>query len=657
MNVGIIDIGWKELSEETLSKQALGGSETWLLSVTKELSRQGHIVDVYCNTQHNWIKDGKFISVYNIINEFQTLNHTRKRYDFMILNRVIHRYNTDIITLIRQYNMTDNIFIQMHDLSLLYEDHLATEQELRQSGIFDKRVRGIVFLTDWHKQNFEKQYPILNSIPKYIIPNGLDLDLIPKDKPEPDHRILWSSCAERGLDVLIDMYDKIKREIPDFGIDVAGYNDLSKLNVGNRDIRILGNLSKEQLYREMNKHGVWFYPGTFAETFCITMIENMACGNIVISPFTCGTQDVVSFDYRYSVHNYYGQVYSFDGRSSELSYINYVESLRYATKAIIEALKNRNETLVNNGREIARSYTWSSTAEKYINLFNHLMYRDVEIKHKYKGIFLSQSSNIEFFKRESEVVEETWAKSLIEGLYPDYTYFRYTACDEQHLEPCIDGHIIYVTNDDTLEHTYEKMRDAYRLLLENGYDFEYMFRTNTSTYINVEKTIEAFKMLRYDKTVKAELCGYYHLLPDGTRRFQFNCFIGNAYMMTKNLADRIFLSRFDSSIHSIPNGDDIITNCILNELTDPQEIYHTPINPTGKHMYDLCYRYKHLIDPEHETDPEHINRYTEDPNVVNNWVCISVRVKALDYETRIKTGEYEHLRELHQAYMKKRSTN
>ena len=50
----------------------------------------------------------------------------------------------------------------------------------------------------------------------------------------------------------------IKKFVPDFGIDVAGYNDIDMSFDSDVDIRYLGKLSKEQLYEEQRKHKVWF---------------------------------------------------------------------------------------------------------------------------------------------------------------------------------------------------------------------------------------------------------------------------------------------------------------------------------------------------------------------------------------------------------------
>ena len=103
MNIGIIDIGWKELDETTLQNKALGGSETWLMQISKEFSKN-HNVDVYCKTKEEF-KDSNvnYIPVNKMIT---SLYKQENKYDFVILNRVIYNWNTNIIALLKQYNVT-----------------------------------------------------------------------------------------------------------------------------------------------------------------------------------------------------------------------------------------------------------------------------------------------------------------------------------------------------------------------------------------------------------------------------------------------------------------------------------------------------------------------------------------------------------------------
>lgn len=656
MKIGIIDIGWKEIDKDSLSSQALGGSETWLLSVTREFVKKGHEVTVFCNTKEEWNDGARFVPLYHMIDKF--IAESSKPYDFMILNRIIRRFDTDIITAIRQYNATQNIFIQMHDLSLLYNDHIATKQEVYSTGIFDKRVRGIVFLTEWHKRNFESQYPSLSSIPKYVIPNGVDIDLIPKEKSQTDNRILWSSCAERGLDILLDMYDDIKRKIPDFGIDIAGYNDLSQLdkyNIKDKDVRVLGNLPKDKLYEEINKHKVWFYPGTFAETFCITMVENMLCKNFVVSPFTYGTQDILSAEHRDSI----AMVFKFDdgkntiAKTQAANYIIAILTNKYCRVGEPEYIRKVTE---RNYQECLK-YTWINTADKYIDAYKHIYKQDIPNKKEHlKGVFLAQSCNLPFFIKELAVVEDTWAKELIEGKHPGYKFFSYTSCDTSHPEPCIDGNTIYVLNDDSIEHTYEKMRDAYQLLLDN-YDFDVLFRTNTSTFINVPLAIQRMENLK-EKEIVSDICGYYHAAPNMNPIFMFNTFVGAAYIMSRKVADSIFLSRYDSTISNVKDGDDIKACYILNELYHPGEIEMNNIVISSDPSFYLSYRYKgaknltKAYDEISATDELNKKRYTSDPSIVNDQIIVSYRTFYTDLNKREEEGEIEHLRELYGAYKK-----
>lgn len=660
MKIAIIDIGWKELTTDSLQKEALGGSETWLMQITKEFSLSSDVekIDVFCNTPgEKTDKNITFIPLYNLIDKFIERPH----YEFVILNRIIHRFGANMIALIRQYNITENIFIQMHDLSLLYEDHLIRKEEMDLSCLHDPRVRGFVFLTPWHAKNFFSQYPELSDLNYYVIPNGVNDALVP-DKPKTcDHHVLWSSCVERGLDILIrDVAPRVRAGvqsvpgIPDFEVDVAGYGDSIQQYQGLEHVNILGKLDKQTLYKEMSKHAVWFYPGTFAETFCITMVENMLCKNVVVSPFTYGTQDILPDELKMKeslIHATFETTNSYE----------YYNACNQAAVSIINAINFYDKYDTGSVREYVKRYNWKATAEKYLSIYKDLYYLNVPVKKHLKGVFLSMSCNKPFFIEESKLVEQTWAKSLIEGQHPGYEYYRYTSCDEQHPEECIDGTTIYVKSGDGLYDTYDKMRRVYHLLLRSGITFDKILRTNTSTFINVPRTIQFMESLQ-DTDLGGNVCGYYHKYANGQLVFQFNTICGNMYVMSKYVADRVFLSNFNqaNSDVKVQDGDDIITAYIINEIFNmhinivPDELHFVNLNTVNDpdYFYSGSYipRYKWTL-PGQEMTKDQIDQYVDDPELVNHVPAISVRTATSNFDERInKYHEFDHMKELYEHY-------
>ena len=195
-----------------------------------------------------------------------------------------------------------------------------------------------------------------------IIPNGVDLDLFNNlciDK-QPDHSILWSSRAERGLSILTeDIAPLVRKVIPDFKVLCTQYADNPSFDYAKLDVQCLGPLSKKQLYREMNKHAVWFYPSTFDETFCITAIENMMCNNSIAMHPAYGTSQYQ--DYINIIQSNFSDANEYSNACNE------------AADIIVDCILNFNDNKYIQQRKAAKkfvidNFTWDKIAMKFIDL-------------------------------------------------------------------------------------------------------------------------------------------------------------------------------------------------------------------------------------------------------------------------------------------------
>lgn len=82
----------------------------------------------------------------------------------------------------------------------------------------------------------------------------------------------------------------------------------------------------------------------------------------------------------------------------------------------------------------------------------------------------------------------TWASDILEGSYPNIDFYVYTSTSQE--KPYIDyeSHKIYVPSQDTLFGTWQKTLKAFKVIQQEDFpfnDYDYILRTNTSTFINV----------------------------------------------------------------------------------------------------------------------------------------------------------------------------
>ena len=256
---------------------------------------------------------------------------------------------------------------------------------------------------------------------------------------------------------------------------------------------------------------------------------------------------------------------------------------------------------------------------------------------------LSMSCNQPYFKSLLSVVKDTWAKPLMQNKYPNIIWFAYTSCDKHHPEPVIDyeNHMIYVKCEDDLQHTYEKTKLAYQMIVNSGIDFDYVVRTNTSVFVNLKKMIERIDTLPKNKVI----C---KLSQNISPNYYIFLLIGYFFGMDRSLFDTTMHVNNDYIKNNcIAKYDDVVISTVLFEKFNIFDIYETinknsTIVPIYKpHLIEDVYNKKLIEIPKEDI--------VFDPSWVNKSVVCRVR-SFYDNEDRIKYGhELEHFYELYDA--------
>ena len=97
------------------------------------------------------------------------------------------------------------------------------------------------------------------------------------------------------------------------------------------------------------------------------------------------------------------------------------------------------------------------------------------------------NSKIGLFEKLEECGRNTWAKDVLDGKYPNIDYWSVIDCHEDsHIDE--EKHIIYVKNDYTKENIQQLLDRWIEAceLLDKYKSYDYILRTNTSTWVNVE---------------------------------------------------------------------------------------------------------------------------------------------------------------------------
>lgn len=222
----------------------LGGTEEAVVRWAEDLTKLGHRVVVYRNS--------------NNINPTQL--HNGVRYE----QRGLYLGNGDVC-----------INIKSSDIPPL-EPTLYLTNETNATDLDLSKYDGVVWPSQWAAKNIR-----VNNDNVYIVPHGYDPnEIYPSRKVKK--QCLYASSPDRGLDFLLDIWDKVHLAHPDATLFVtygAKRPDVKKWLNG---VYFLGDLDENQMNELYRESDVWCHPCTGVELFCITGLKAQAAGCVPV---------------------------------------------------------------------------------------------------------------------------------------------------------------------------------------------------------------------------------------------------------------------------------------------------------------------------------------------------------------------------------------
>ena len=181
--------------------------------------------------------------------------------------------------------------------------------EAEDLAAFDR----VLTLSGFHERMLRSAYPV--SLPAFLrVGNALPPSAFAtQDGPRDPHRLVYLSSPDRGLGRLLGMWSRVREQVPDASLDVFyGIEVLAKLaktsvnaaeelagvkRMMQRDlpgVRWRGRVGQVELAREMARAGVWAYPTTYPETFCIALPRAEAAGLSIVATTSASLPEVAS---------------------------------------------------------------------------------------------------------------------------------------------------------------------------------------------------------------------------------------------------------------------------------------------------------------------------------------------------------------------------
>lgn len=309
LKVAFIDIIGLTYDGETLSKRGLGGSESAVILMAKELVKLGLSVTVYNNCNDNDCQQGIYDGVqYRNIYEIQKYNDI---YDVLISSRTVipfvpEKYWND-------FNPNPSIFshiVKNAKFKIVWmHDTFCSGDQLLEQFLVEGHIDEIFTLSDFHtsyvtncahgnKRNFEvlknKVFMTRNGIVKHTN----YVDITNKDK----NLFVYNASVTKGMLPLVkNIWPEIKKHIPSAKLKViGGYYRFKSDGEPDEQEKTWRNLVNDPIYRDLEieftgiikqseiadilaKAAFMLYPAAFPETFGISSLESLCYNTPLIT--------------------------------------------------------------------------------------------------------------------------------------------------------------------------------------------------------------------------------------------------------------------------------------------------------------------------------------------------------------------------------------
>lgn len=270
---------------ETIEREGIGGSETAAAKMAKEFSLLGYRVVAFCNCVN---LEGHFDGV-----EYKDLSRFNDFIDMHYIDVFILSRHIDVM----QHNIRANKkYFWVHDVwakGTGFGDGDLVKK-------YQKEFDGIFCLSNWHKNFFQQTHGIDGSN-IIVTQNGIDLSHFNGNPAKEKNRFIYSSSPDRSLDVVLDLFPKIKEALPDATLHIYyGFENFEKslqyssnenqkllyqkikTGIQQEGVYYHGKVGQKELAEAFLKSDIWLYPTQFTETYCITALEAQMAGALCI---------------------------------------------------------------------------------------------------------------------------------------------------------------------------------------------------------------------------------------------------------------------------------------------------------------------------------------------------------------------------------------
>jgi glycosyltransferase involved in cell wall biosynthesis/tetratricopeptide (TPR) repeat protein len=263
--------------------RGLGGTESAIVYLAEALTGRGHRVVVLSNCDEPGVYHGVEYA----------------RWETMPSRAVADR--PDVLVAVRDWQTIGQtrfaplqIFWTGDAFDQPFVKTLANAQEREHVDFF-------MLQSDWHEDTFRTHHGVPGwQILRTRLGSAASASDVPAQKNPGgprSRRLAYASTPFRGLDVLLDVFPRIRAACPDAELDV--FSSMQVYGVSAADdqarygalyakatqpgVRLVGTVPQFELAERLKEARILAYPNSYAETFCIAAIEAEAAGCAVVT--------------------------------------------------------------------------------------------------------------------------------------------------------------------------------------------------------------------------------------------------------------------------------------------------------------------------------------------------------------------------------------
>jgi glycosyltransferase involved in cell wall biosynthesis len=185
-------------------------------------------------------------------------------------------------------------------IRILWNHDLPEDPESKKTRdeTYRNKFHKFVFVSNWQYS----RYQLVNGFPysekSIVIEHGVEPSPIScLDKPKDKIRLVYTSTPQRGLELLVPVFEHLAKKHPEIHLDVfssfkiygwegadTAFEPIYEKIRNHPQMTYHGFQPNEVVREHLNTAHIFAYPSIWMETSCIAMIEAMSSGLVCVHP-------------------------------------------------------------------------------------------------------------------------------------------------------------------------------------------------------------------------------------------------------------------------------------------------------------------------------------------------------------------------------------